>query len=284
MFGWKIKKKKTKWEQIKEKKAAFWSFIFLISVCCLYFGVLYVQQDSLIYHPDDYYRSPQMSGFYNFKENPLKMADGTRVMTWYAPGDKSKPALLFFHGNSQQIATFAPQLNAFAQAGYPVLMMEYRGFGSTKGHLTQQNVFQDAVEAFDFLKSQGYSKIVAYGYSFGCAVAVGLTQYRNPDGVVLMAPFASMSKIVDDKAPFASIILKNSFPSDKYIRTIHCPLLIMHGKDDPLIPYKHSEILYKAAVTPNKKLLLLDGVTHHTIFFEPENLSLIMDWLNKMEF
>lgn len=253
--------------------------IFAISIYAL---LLYFLQRSLIFIPSHHYISPAQMNNSPFKENPLVMQDKTKIMTWYANGNKNKPAILFFHGNAFQLAAYAEQLYPFIEQGYTVLMMEYRNFGNTKGKTTQKDIFSDAAETFDWLKKQGYPEIIVYGYSYGTAVASGLSAIRKVDKLILAAPFSSLLQLVKEKpVPLAGWLLKDYYLSDSYIKNYHNPLLLIHGTKDRLIPYKHSQNLYNAAASDDKTLVLIDNVSHKPLYFEKLNNKAIFDWLKK---
>lgn len=263
-----------------------WKKLFII-VCALsvaYVGGLYFLQNKFLFFPDAHYVSPRESGTENFKEVMLSAEDGNPLRLWYAAGDVSKPAVLFLHGNAGQIATFAEELDVLAQHGYAVLAMEYRSFAGIPGTIRQETIFQDATQAFDFLKEQGYAQIVVYGYSFGAAFSAGLVSLRPADGLVLTAPFYSLDKVVGEKpVPLARWVLKDHYPSFRYLAQFTKPLLIVHGKQDRLIPYHHAEALMKASASSDKKLYVLDGQNHHSVYFEGANLPYILDFLKRFE-
>lgn len=239
-------------------------------------------QDKLIFYPHEYYQSPEAAKLPQFKEVYISADDGTKLRLWHSAGDKEKPAILYFHGNAFQNAFFAPYLKPFANAGYSVTMMEYRGFGKTDGHLNQGTVFQDAASAFDWLQKQNYPQIIIYGYSFGCAVSLGLSTLRTPDKIILTAPFASLIRLVKEKpVPLAGLVLRDHYPSEEFIKNYHNPLLIIHGAKDRLIPYHHSEILYENSSSADKTLILLPEETHQTVFMGEKNQPAIFKWLER---
>lgn len=263
-------------EEGKEMK----KILFLPAIVFCYMACLYFLQNQLIFHPHRYYQTPEAAGLSQFKELYVQSHDKTMLRLWYSAGDKEKPAVLYFHGNAYQNAFFAPYLKPFIDNGYTVLMMEYRGFGKTQGNLSQDTVFQDAAAAFDWLKKQNYPQIIVYGYSFGCAVSLGLSTLRTPDKIILTAPFASLIRLVKEKpVPLAGMVLRDYYPSEEYIKNYHNPLLIIHGMKDRLIPYHHSEILYENSTSDDKTLVLLPDETHKTVFMGEKNLPIIFKWL-----
>ncbi len=257
-------------------------FLSALFAFCVYLGALYGLQNYLIFHPDKKYISPLMLGFQEFHEDFIRSDDGVSIRIWYAQGKKEKPALLFFHGNTGQIAFFAEQLNFFVKEGYPVLMMEYRGFAEVEGEISQEKVFSDASHAYNFLKSQGHQKIISFGYSFGSSVALGLTQHRSVDGIILIAPFASLYQEVQElPVPFARFVLKNHFPSDEYIQKINAPLLIIHSKKDKLIPLHYGQKLFDLASVQDKEIYFLDKENHNATFFKGASTPFVFKWLER---
>ncbi len=253
-------------------------------VFALYFGILYCFQNYFLFSPGGEYKNPKESGNEIFKEHIVTAADNTQIMTWYFEGDKDKPLILFFHGNTGQIARFAPAMKKIIKEGYSVAMIEYRGFGNTKGKITQENEFLDAAYFYDYYKNKTNKKIILYGYSFGCAFVMGLTQYRNPDGIILTAPFSSLYQEVKEyPVPLAFLVLKDKYPSSEYIKNIKCPILLIHGTADKLIDCSHSMELFNLAPVKDKNLVFVDGINHHDLYFKELNVSSILDWLKKLQ-
>lgn len=254
----------------------------LVGLVCWYIGGLYFMQDMFIYYPTKYHVSPEEADLWAFEEKSITAADGTELRVWYAKGYNSQPAILFFHGNAWQNSAFAEQLMPLVDDGYTVLMMEYRGFGDSEGKLSQETMYSDVVTAFDWLKEQGAEKVVATGYSLGCAAAISLAHQRNVDGLILTAPFASLYKLVGEKpVPFAQLVLKDYYPSEELIKTTQMPTLVVHGKKDRLIPYRHGKIIYNASGTEDKSLVLLDEANHHSIYYRGENMPYLQAWLRE---
>lgn len=246
-----------------------------------YIGGLYFMQDMFIYYPTKYYVSPDEANVPAFEEKSIAAEDGTELRIWYAKGYNVKPAILFFHGNAWQNAAFAEQLMPLLDDGYTIAMMEYRGFGGTEGKLSQEAMYHDVVKAFDWLKEQGYDKIVVAGYSLGCAAAISLANQRNIDGLMLTSPFASLYELVGEKpVPFAQSVLKDHYPSDELITKVKAPTLVVHGKKDRLIPYRHGQKIYDVAGAEDKQLFLLDDSNHHSIYYKGENMPYLQTWLD----
>lgn len=255
----------------------------LIALFVIYLICLYAVQDKLIFFPDKNYVGPQSAGAANFTEVPLVTADSRMIMSWYVKGDIDKPAILFFHGNAGQIATFAPKLEIYRAAGYSILMPEYRGFASTTGELTEDTMYADAIIAFDYLQRQlKHKQIVVFGYSMGTAQASFVADIRHADALILAAPFSSLYRLVGEKhIPFAQRVLKKRLESEKYIAEYKNPLLVVHGGSDSLIPPHHSQIMFNRAVSKDKEFVLVPGVNHNQLFYDEENHQVIFNWLQR---
>jgi pimeloyl-ACP methyl ester carboxylesterase len=253
----------------------------IVCLFILYLATLFLMQDKLLFKPDNNYISPQKANLTNISENMLTMSDGTKVMTWIKDGDKNLPAILFFHGNRGQIAEFAPQIMRFNKDGYGIFLAEYRGYGNSEGKINQDKMFSDGAEIYDWIKKRGYSRIIVIGYSFGCAASIGLASKRNVDGLALISPFASLSRLVAEKYLFSNWILKDDYPSEKTIQKLTAPILIIHGTADTLVPVHHAKILYKQR-SNNTSLHLLDKKDHREVFWAEETPSLISNWLQRL--
>lgn len=120
---------------------------------------------------------------------------------------KAHPTILFFHGNAATRAAdyriryynaFTSRLNA------NVLAIDYRGFGNSEGHPTEEGLAIDAHAAWDWLIAQGADSenVLIYGHSLGTAVAAKLSadlSARNVRfrGLVLMSPFSSIHTLLE---------------------------------------------------------------------------------------
>ncbi len=258
--------------------------IWMCLVGLVYVSGLFLFQNNLLFFPDRKYVPPHQAQAEMFQEISLTAKDGNPIRLWYAQGDKTKPAVLFLHGNAGQIATFAEQLQVITQAGYGVLAMEYRSFAEVPGKIRQDVIFSDAAESFDFLREEGYPKIVVYGYSFGAAMAAGLTSLREADALILTAPFYSLKREVGDKpVPFAKQVLRDEYPSYRYVGKFTKPLLIITSKKDRLISWKHAQDLFNLSPSTQKEIFVLDKPNHNSLYYSGANLPYILEFLKKFD-
>ncbi|MBQ4084406.1 MAG: alpha/beta hydrolase [Alphaproteobacteria bacterium] len=266
------------------KKILHYVLLPLALLLTFYFGGLYFFQEYLYLNPDKVYMSPQQAKTPEFKEKVIRTRTGVQMMTWYAEGQKNKPAILFFHGNRGQIATVAPHLSRYVTAGYTVMIPEYQGYAETKGKFTQDNVYRDGVHAYDYLKKQGHTEIFVFGYSMGTSVATFVASQKRAYGLILAAPFYSLKKLVSEKQyPFAELVLKNEMPTDSHIRKYYNPTLIIHGEEDTLIPSYHGKELFVISPAKDKKLTIVPRTNHGDLFFTQGGHLDILKWIKEHE-
>ena len=250
---------------------------------CAYTLILYFAQENFYLHPNKKYISPTQCGMPQFEEIVLKTEDNIEMLNWFAKGDKNKPVLLFFHGNRDQMADFAPSLSPYLKEGLNVMMAEYRGFGGTKGKFSQDNLYKDATRVYNYLKDDlKFENIYVFGYSMGTAPASYLASEKNPKGVILGAPFYSLKEVAGERnIPLAKYIIKYEMPSYKFVKQYKGNLLIVHGTADKVVPVQHGKRLYELSSSNSKKLVLLPNASHRDVFFNDKGgFPHIIDWIN----
>jgi fermentation-respiration switch protein FrsA (DUF1100 family) len=189
----------------------------------------------------------------------LRAADGTRVVCGYWPNPAARFTLLWFHGNGEDLGAVAENLAPYRQAGFAILAMEYRGYGQSGGTPGEASTLADARLSFVWLNQQGTppGRIILFGYSLVGGPAVELAVHQPVAGLVLQSCFVSAYRALT-RVPL--------FPGDKFenlkkLPQVRCPVLVIHGTADEVVPFWNSEQLYAAA--PGRKFkLFVEGGTH----------------------
>lgn len=256
--------------------------LLFIGFVCVYIVGLYFLQEKFYIFPDKEYISPKKAGVQVFKELYITAFDGVKIRTWFIKGNNDKPIILFFHGNKSQNSEYASGMIDYIRNGFGIMMMDYRQFGKMDGKFNQQNIFNDALSSFDYLKENFKERdIFVMGYSMGTAFASYLAGERNPSKVILLAPFYSLKELAKEKnIPLGSLVLKNELPSYKYIKEFKNKLLIIHGNKDILIPYHHSQKLYNEALGCKRTFLLLNEIDHN-LYFDNKCHQKVFEWLSE---
>lgn len=172
--------------------------------------------------------------------------------------------LYFLHGNAGNIVYNYLLMEPFVKKGFQVFMLDYSGFGFSKGKAKRKYVLTDAKDGLDYLLSRQdikYDKLIMYGQSLGghLAAVSGSQNQKLIDGLVLEGAFSSHKDAANDRVPFLSrIFVREIYSAEKNIGNYTKPLLIIHSTEDAVIPYKHAERLFELA-TSKKELYTIDG-------------------------
>lgn len=224
-------------------------------------------------------------------EVSVAAADGVVLHGWYALSrtdfDGPRPLVLYFPGASGHRGYRTSEFAMFARLGCDMLLVDYRGYGDNQGQPSERNFRRDARAVWRFATNQLQvppERIVIYGESIGGAVGIRLAADLGrcglpPAGLVIQAPFTTMLEVVSQYFPWwlAAIFLVDRFPSIRRIPRVNCPLMVIHGNEDRLIPIEMGRRLFAAApeTAANgqpKAFLELDGVDHNDILEEAGDL------------
>jgi fermentation-respiration switch protein FrsA (DUF1100 family) len=190
--------------------------------------------------------------------------DGSRVEGWFIPAAGASaaspaPAAIFFHGNAELIDHQQSLAERYHDRGISILLAELRGYGRSQGSPSQRTLTEDAVTFYDWLAARpevDKSKIIIHGRSIGTGVAAQLAALRPPAALILESPFISIASFAwrFGVPPF---FVRNSFHTDEVLPKLTCPILILHGRSDEIIPIEHGQKLHELA--PASTFVELDG-------------------------
>ena len=189
---------------------------------------------------------------------------------WYVPGS-GNGTWLWFHGNGGNISHRVAELELLHhRLGVDLFIFDYQGYGKSQGRPSEVGTYQDARAAQDYLRQHHGSNaghFVYYGHSLGTAIAVELAVEHPPAGLILVSPFTSVSEMSRLAFPWfpVSWLLKDKYNTLGRIPSVQCPLLILHGNHDELVPVSHGEQLYQAAAGP-KSFQALPEAGHNDTF------------------
>ncbi|XP_045470458.1 lysophosphatidylserine lipase ABHD12-like isoform X1 [Harmonia axyridis] len=192
--------------------------------------------------------------------------------------------LLYFHGNGQDRLEAIGTFRVLRKFFY-VISFDYRGYAdSSMAELTENGVVEDSVALFKYLRNLTKSRIFFWGHSIGTGVALHTaaslkSQNLIPTGVMLEAPFTSVTDVMKENPlvkmyswlPWFSYtmidpMVENGFDfnSQEYILNVDCPVMIIHAKDDEIIPYQIATKLYNIAKA-NRNSTYQGDVTYHLL-------------------
>lgn len=229
------------------------TIIFIVVIVYLIISFLvYIFQDYFLFKPE--LLSPEFKFEYDnlqFEEHLLDIKPGVSLSILRFHATNPRGVVLYLKGNTRSIKGWGKFAIDFIRYRYDVIMVDYRGFGKSTGRRSQQGIKNDLQFVYDKIKEQVDEKyIVLYGRSLGSGFATKLASTNSPRMLILDAPYYSMSKATGRYLPFLpmSWLLKFPIPNYKWIKYVKCPINIIHGTEDKLIPFKSSIKL--AAINP----------------------------------
>ncbi len=192
---------------------------------------------------------------------------------WHIPppdGCSGGPTVLFCHGNAGNL--YLPQARgdrflALHQAGAEVWAFDYRGYGNSPGRPSEEGLYEDALAVHQLARSHHPSgrPFVLFGRSLGGGVATYLASHQEPDALILESTFTSLRDVyVNWAGTRLAAHVSHHFPSQQRLAALSCPLLVIHGTQDWVVPYPLGERLYESSPAP-KKLVTIEGAGHNNL-------------------
>ncbi len=232
--------------------------------------VVFVFQRRLQYIPDT--ADPPLPAGERFRgvENiELRADDGVLLRAWHWPGT-SGTTIVHFHGNAGNRAHRIDALEPFHRLGHGLLLLDYRGYGGSQGSPTEDGLYRDAEAAIAWLEQHGDSELIYFGESLGCGVAVEMAVRHRPRSLILQSPYTSLVDVAKQRYFFLPVrlLMKDRFDTIDKIAEVTCPILMLHGARDGLVPPEIGERLFEAAPEP-KRWVLIKGVGHNDMPVSP---------------
>jgi fermentation-respiration switch protein FrsA (DUF1100 family) len=190
--------------------------------------------------------------------------DGLKLNGWWIPAANERAVLLFFHGNAGNIGDRLESVEIFRRLGLTVFIVDYRGYGISEGRPSEKGTYLDGRAAWKYLTEErgiDPSHIVLFGRSLGAAVATELAVAHPPRALILESAFTSVPDMASRLFPWLPVrhVLGMRYDNLKRIGDIDRPLLIVHSRDDEIIPFEHGRRLFEAAAEPKEFLEIRHG-------------------------
>jgi uncharacterized protein len=247
-------------------------FIFgLASLYLLILAGLYFFQDKIIFHETVLADSYQFKFQYPFKELWIETGPKSRINALYFPTKTKavKGIIVYYHGNARDLnraGKFAPD---FTSNNYDVLMIDYRGYGKSRGEFSEEGLIADANAAYFYaMRFFPEDKIVVYGKSLGSGIATQIAAKHKPKLLLLETPYFNFLDICKHFFPFIpyKTISKYHFKTDQFITKVKCPIHLFHGDNDELVYYESSLKLAKLLNKKPKQILTtIEGGAHRNL-------------------
>ena len=219
--------------------------------------LIWLGQRRLIYFPDTSSPSLDRAGLAGAEAVTFVTSDGLHLSAWFVTGTASspRPTVIVFSGNAGHREYRVPLAAALRSHGLNVLLTDYRGYGGNPGMPTEEGLAADARAAREFVLHRPevvITRVVYFGESLGAAVALRIAVEYPPSALVLRSPFASMTLVGQHHYPMlpVALLLRDRYPSLDRAPRIQCPVLVIAGTRDLIIPIDHTRRLYDGIVAP----------------------------------
>jgi hypothetical protein len=209
-------------------------------------------------------------------------ADGTIVDAYVlghtlgdgTPAQRHNTAIMYCHGNARDIDLFSLRAQALWQAGYTLVIFDYRGYGKTKGAPSEMGLYADARAVRAYLGSDeglGFApeRIALYGYSLGTAICTQMAVEFPAPALILEAPFASIAQLAQDDTSLEvprAWFTQAAYNTVGKINAHKGALLVLHGERDSYLRPQYGRWVSQAATNaqPNA-FVLVAGADHETV-------------------
>ena len=225
--------------------------LFVVAVFIVVNAVFYINQDAYLMErlklPTGYEESPELEPTINgFVAPPGKILPDSQndwppveaAINFQKFESCTQPArgtLLYLHGNRGSMEQCRWEIKPFLDAGYSVWTTDYRGFGESKGALSENRLLGDARMVYEEILKTDEIDII-WGRSFGSGIATYLATIESPKRLVLESPYWSLPDAARHKRPYLlPLLFRYRLPTYEYIEYIRCPVHIIHGTDDEKI-------------------------------------------------
>lgn len=246
-----------------------WMYIILIALIAyvVISLLIYFIQDLFFFHPEKLRRDFKFQYEHPFEEVELVGVENSLIDGLYFPANGEKKVVFYFKGNTRSIKGWAKFAKDFNNKGYSFFLIDYPGFGKSTGKRNVETIHRNAQIAYNWLLSRfEQDDIIIYGRSLGAGFATYIAKSNAPHVLILDSPFYSfrrLSRYYTRILPL-KFILKYRSPLFSYLEDVKCPVFILHGDKDHVIPYSHS-VLLEDVDPKHIKLYTIAGARHNNL-------------------
>ena len=245
-------------------------------------------------------QNQESSPLLNFKDNDFSTQnfsvnnyfftteDGRKLNGWLLKSKTEIPKISVFalHGNSGNLSTQYQKFSELTNYGFQVFIFDYAGFGYSEGKSTRKNAVEDSFAAFDFFEKlaeiEGTSKII-YGQSIGgnFSIPVAAENQNRIEALIVEGTFTNFNDIANRKIPLlGGLFIKDNYDNQLNLKNFKKPILIVHSKDDRIIPLEMGKQLFEKANEPKEFFEIEHPHLKGTSFYAKEISEKIYKMIN----
>ncbi len=245
-------------------------FIKVLRICAIVYTTLFIGfyffQKKMIFVPNKEVTSTPKSLRLDYQTHIIGQ---DKVHSWYIPAKKKNATtILICHGNAGNISNRLSTISFYRNAlECNVMIFDYSGYGNTPGKVGEKATYQNSRDVFDFMVNDleiDPNNIIVDGRSLGGAIAVDLAVNRKFKALILQSTFTSIYDMAKKQVPFFPIswVQKVYYDSISKIIQLECPTLVIHSREDQIIPYRMGEELYRK-IKGQKQFCTIKGGHNH---------------------
>lgn len=234
-------------------------------------STLYFLQEKLLFLPTFLEQNYQYQFDFSFEELFLKPAENVNINALHFKAENPKGVILYFHGNAGDLSRWGKIVEYFVDNNYDVLVMDYRTYGKSSGPLSEVAFYDDAQFCYDYLlKQYSETEITLYGRSLGTGIASYIASKNKPKQLILETPYYSILDVAKLRFPVFPLkqLLKYQFPTFKYLPEAICPITIIHGTEDNIVPYSSGKKLSELNISGLNFVTVNGGRHNNLVDFE----------------
>jgi len=245
----------------------------LLFVTLLFLLVSIWKADRFVFHP------PARSYQADYRYFAVQTTKSETIACRFLSNQSSRYLVIYVHDNFEDLGHIENLLKGYRQAGLNILSFDYPGFGASSGKPTEASSYRaiDAVTAFAVERLHfGPEQIIFHGKGLGAGPAVEICRRVEFAGLILESAYASAF----DVGFGIGWLPWDRFQNLKKIPSLTEPLLVIHGTEDPLVPFTDGKRLFEASTAP-KLFYWVDGARHNDIlqFMGDEYWRILSDFV-----
>jgi fermentation-respiration switch protein FrsA (DUF1100 family) len=242
----------------------------------------------LVYPAPPVWRGDWHPAGLEFEDVHFQSEDGTKLHGWFVPHASTSRAILYCHGNAEQVGDLAPlaaHLRDTLQAS--IFLFDYRGYGFSEGRPNEIGCLADGRAAQHWLAKRVGAKpsqIILMGRSLGGGVAVALAADDGARALILENTFPSAVDVAAHHFPWLPVrwLMSNRYDSLSRIARYNGPLYQIHGESDDLVPPAFGWCLFEACPSHEKHFREIAGRGHNDLWPSSYYVDLA-EFLNKID-
>lgn len=237
--------------------------IYLLSAYAVILLVLFIFQRRMVFYPRPLTpkdrQEAEHAGFTEYKPNKKHLG-------WIKKKPQAKINLVLFHGNASLASEQIEWMEPFDTPAVNLVYAEYPGYGASPGKPTAESIASQAKLLMKQLIDETELPVLLIGESLGSGTAARMAaEFQDHiKGLILLSPYTSFAELANYHYPYlliANLVVRDRFETEKFLKQIDLPLLIIHSRGDRTIPEWMGEKLAKD-YQPEADFLLIDQVGH----------------------